>query len=87
MMCVTESRQNGDEGEAARPPPAETGSAGKRPRKRMGYDERQRRVRRRPSEKVRHVTRSRHAAAELGALKRTIEVGPLTVERVVRGGL
>ena len=84
-MCVATRRQDSDDGDAVRPPPAATGSAGKRPRQQMGYDETQRRVRRRPSEKVRHVARSRHAAAERGTLKRTIEVGPLTVERVVRG--
>ena len=86
-MCVATRRQDGDEGDAAWPPapPAATGSAGKRPRRQMDYDETQRRVRRRPSEKMRHVARSRHATAERGTLKRTIEVGPLTVERVVRG--
>ena len=59
--------------------------AGKRQRTQTSYDETQRRVRRRLGDRVRHVARSRHAAAERGTLKRTVEVGPLTVERVVRG--
>ena len=62
----------------------EEGERSGRRRRTVQYDETRRRQRKRPRDEGRHVDRSQHKQ-QRGSLKRGIEVGPCTMDRIVAG--